>query len=180
MSESAFPTRGVSRDPPGKRKTGGCADETDGRRPDSRADNKREKTSMNIQALMDALARAGELERSRYHVTLGALIEAIKGMPEDTPVVFDDSDKGPTGPRSYRGFYSDLAFEDESGAVTVGMLLHDCTGALGKTFEGYKGGDFTMHKDTPLWKADYGCCGRAIVDIRDDLGKLVLVTKEVD
>jgi hypothetical protein len=135
---------------------------------------------MNLQALVDALNMAGEQERGRYHVTLGAMIEAIKDMPEDTPVVFDSGETGPTGPHSYRGYYSDLAFGDEPGVVTVGILLHDCTNALGKTFQGYKGGDFTMHKNTPLWRAEYGCCGRAIVDIRDEAGRLVLVTKEVD
>jgi hypothetical protein len=134
---------------------------------------------MNIQALMNMITDAGNRERSRYHVTLGKLIAAIKDVPGDTPVVFDDGEEGPCFPHSYRGYYSDLAFSDGKGA-TVDQLRKDCLESLGKTFEGYKGGDYTMHKDTPLWRAAYGCCGRAVVDIRSEPNKLVLVTKDVD
>jgi hypothetical protein len=37
-----------------------------------------------------------------------------------------------------------------------------------------------MHENTPLWWASYGSgSGRAIVDLRDEMNRLVIVTKEI-
>lgn len=135
---------------------------------------------MDMQKLLNALSDAGRRDRARYHVTLGKMIEAIKHMPGNTPVVFDGGDLGPGSPHSYRGYYSDLAFEGTKG-VTIASFLKDCRDSLDSTYDGYKGGDFLMDANTPLWWASYGCSGgRAIVDIRDEQDRLVLVTKEID
>ena len=32
----------------------------------------------------------------------------------------------------------------------------------------YKGGNYTMFEDTPLWVAEYGCFGRKLMDITDE------------
>jgi hypothetical protein len=41
-------------------------------------------------------------------------------------------------------------------------------GALGTTYGGYKGGDFTMYDDSPLWVANYGeCSGTTILGLAD-------------
>jgi hypothetical protein len=58
-------------------------------------------------------------------------------------------------PRSYRGYYEELAFEPTRN-VTVGMMLEYAKSALGQTFEGYKGGSYTMSEYTPCWIASYG------------------------
>jgi hypothetical protein len=134
---------------------------------------------MNIQALFDMMGKSMAQERSKYHVTLGAMIEALKGMPADTPVVFDDGETGPGTANSYRGYYEDLAFNDMQG-VTVGQFRSVCSESLGSTFQGYKGGNYRMTEATPLWRAPWGSCGRAIVDVVGAGGKLVLVTKDVD
>jgi hypothetical protein len=34
---------------------------------------------------------------------------------------------------------------------------------MGQVFGGYKGGDFVMGALTPVWVADYGCCGMKIM-----------------
>ena len=86
---------------------------------------------------------------------------------------------------SYRGYYSDLAFAPRPGVkimVPIGVSVpradpipqqgtiaritdsgssvfqvrERCRLAYGETFEGYKGGGFTMSDDTPLWIAEYG------------------------
>lgn len=64
-------------------------------------------------------------------------------------------------PHSYRGYYEDLAFEPALN-VRVGDMLADAQSALGATFQGYKGGDFTMSSHTDCWLADYGSCGETI------------------
>lgn len=56
---------------------------------------------------------------------------------------------------SYRGYYEDLAFEP-SFDVPVARMLAVAREANGKTFEGYKGGDYHMDRNTTCWIADYG------------------------
>ena len=46
-------------------------------------------------------------------------------------------------PHSYRGYYSELAFEIQEN-VTVQHMLSSAKEALGTTYEGWKGGDHTM------------------------------------
>ncbi|MEN6545669.1 MAG: hypothetical protein ABFE07_06465 [Armatimonadia bacterium] len=135
---------------------------------------------MDLQALMDAFAESGRRERSRYHLTLGALIEALRSAPSDAVVRFDYMDCSPGEPHSYRGYYSDLSFDRSAEPITVSQFLDTAVCCLGGTYEGYKGGDFLMTEDTPLWAASYGCCGRAIVGHHVNNGNVVLLTKEVD
>ena len=40
--------------------------------------------------------------------------------------------------------------------------------ANGSKFEGYKGGDFTMTRDTPVWFSHYADTGPAIIGITDE------------
>jgi len=135
---------------------------------------------MDMQKLVDTLNEAGKRTRSDYHVTLGQAIDVLSRQPGDKPVKFDWNDAGPADAHSYRGYYSDLALESVE-STSVGELRKDLEDVLGETLEGYKGGDFYMGNDTPLWAANYGCCGRAVVDIivRDD-GTVMFVTKNVD
>lgn len=63
---------------------------------------------------------------------------------------------------------------------------------VGKHVVGYKGGDFTMGKTTPVWVANYGEAGgfkldeknekysQGVVDVIQEAKKVVLVTKLVD
>jgi hypothetical protein len=64
-------------------------------------------------------------------------------------------------PMSYRGYYEQLAFEPAEN-VTVGSMLEHARSALGKTFTGYKGGEYEMHEYTDVWLARYGCTGESI------------------
>lgn len=134
---------------------------------------------MDMQELIDTIGRASAMTRSGYHLTPAKALEALESAVGDTKVFFDATDTGPTGPHSYRGYYSDLAFE--SGAPpTVAEFKTTVNGTIGETYEGYKGGDFVMAGDTPLWSASYGCTGRAIVGIIIAPERVTLVTKDVD
>ena len=58
-------------------------------------------------------------------------------------------------PHSYRGDYMDLAFEPATD-VSVADMLADARSALGATYEGWKGGDFTMGEHTWCWLSQEG------------------------
>jgi len=59
---------------------------------------------------------------------------------------------------SYRGVYSCVAFTPKKN-VTVRAMLGNARSALGETFTGYKGGEYTMQEDTDCYIAEYGCGG---------------------
>ncbi len=83
-------------------------------------------------------------------MTLGKLISILK--------VMDPNEVMPNGfnnPHSYRGYYEQLAFEPAMN-VKVRDMLKDAEDSLGKTFTGYKGGQFKMESYTDIWIANYG------------------------
>jgi len=130
---------------------------------------------MDIQKLMDALSEASRNTRSDYHVTLGQLIELVKGT---TGLVRFTDGGGPGEEMSYRGYYSDLSF-GEGPPAQAAAFLEQLQKALGATYEGYKGGDYVMGPETPLWRGIYGSTGDAIVSADYEDGDLVLRCKSV-
>jgi hypothetical protein len=89
-------------------------------------------------------------------MTLGQLIAFLRGVPPETPVPL-----GFHGPHSYRGYYDELAFQPLEN-TTAGAMLAAAESALGATYQGYKGGDFTMSEWTDVWLANWGDCGEGI------------------
>jgi hypothetical protein len=83
-------------------------------------------------------------------MTLGELIEALKTMNPDAEV-----SHGFGKPRSYRGYYGDVAFEPKANVRVRDMLCH-AESALGATFTGYKGGEYQMNSHTDCWISEYG------------------------
>lgn len=130
---------------------------------------------MDIQKLFDSMNEVSRRTRSEYHLTLGA---AIKVAETATGVVRFHDEGGPGEEMSYRGYYSDLSFE-YSEPKPAAAFLAQCRKALGTTYEGYKGGDFVMKEDTPLWRATYGATGDAIISATIEGGDLVLHCKQI-
>lgn len=108
---------------------------------------------MNIQAMINGMSAQWQRERAETQMTLGKLIATLEAMPEGVEVANLKS------AHSYRGYYSDLAFERDEGTRPAAALLAECKAAMGKVFCGCKGGDFVMGELTPVWLASYGCCG---------------------
>lgn len=137
---------------------------------------------MDLQALMDAMNAVAARERGKYQMTLGGLVGALAAADPAMRVVYDmPGARHPSAPVSYRGYYSDLSFPPSHDPITVTDLLVNARDALGATFEGYKGGDFTMTAETPLWAADYDIAsGVAIMGAHVIGDNLVLITKLVD
>lgn len=102
------------------------------------------------------------LDLSMYGTaTIGSVIDALKSAPAGADVQFDFCYLAPTTVNSYRGYYDHLAlgWSEPSGWPTVATVLAELQSAIGKTFEGYKGGDYKMDRDTPLWVANYSHSG---------------------
>lgn len=140
---------------------------------------------VSMQKLVDTLGQISRDDRTKYHLTLGKLIEILEEVPEDYVIVIDDSKLAPGDVMSYRGYYSDLSFDRQYEPRKVGGpggFLGELKEALNSTFEGYKGGDFYMDEGTPLWISEYGTSeGLAIMDltINKDEGYVSLKTKSL-
>jgi len=109
-------------------------------------------------------------------MTLGELAAKLSGYDEDMKVKFSDgTDIGIYD--SYRGYYRFIALGRGAETITVGKLLEITEGAIGHTYSGYKGGEYTMTKHTPIWVAEY-CNADGIGIIRanesDEIVKLTL------
>lgn len=118
-------------------------------------------------------------QTDKQPITLGELIDALEKCKPESGVQFDFCGMTPDGVDSYRGYYDHLAIgHKDEGAVTAGELLAELRAAVGKVFEGYKGGDFRMDRDTPMWVANYGRSGStAVVGVRElSWGSVIIVT----
>lgn len=106
-------------------------------------------------------ARAKAFEASDQ-LSLGQLIDLCEAIPlrEDDPqkVVFAFCDAVPTGIDSWRGAYSELAlsWDMDGEAMTLDRFTAMLKWAVGQTCYGYKGGEYRMTRDTPLWVSNYG------------------------
>lgn len=115
-----------------------------------------------MQHLVDGMSAEWKKQRSETQMTLGKLIEALEAKSPDAEVM------GFADPHSYRGYYSDLALEPTRKLEKVSKLLAIARSAMGETYQGYKGGDYDMGKQTPVWFAFYGSCGEKLMALGDD------------
>jgi hypothetical protein len=89
----------------------------------------------------------------RKTITLVELITWLKKCPSTAAVKFSNG-QHPGGLYSYRGNYADLAIEHyppDTGYISVERLLSHAQDCVGKTFLGYKGGEFVMNERTNVW-----------------------------
>lgn len=88
---------------------------------------------------------------------LGELVAALETERQDHVVPL-----GFRHPHSYRGYYDEVAFEAARN-VSVAEMLASARSAVGATFQGWKGGDFTMRESTPVWLVqEEGDCGESL------------------
>lgn len=78
-------------------------------------------------------------------MNLGELIAALETLDPATKVR-----DGFGRPHSYRGDYQDLAFEPVND-TTIGAMLAAARSALDATYEGWKGGEYTMDESSCCW-----------------------------
>ena len=145
---------------------------------------------LDLQTYLDNAVAAQRKENlaNSDQLTLGELIlklEAIaaKGYRSsydgsEPTVFFDFEYLVPTDIDSWRGSYNELALSyDSVGAPNLSDFIKMLREAVGKTYQGYKGGDYTMSKYTPIWVANYGNAGNtAVVEVVDNDCQVILVT----
>jgi hypothetical protein len=146
-----------------------------------------------LQRYVDTMSAMDRKTRSGYHVTLGALIALLEAQKNSNALVeinyHGDANWLVRYPwhhaaHSYRGYYADLAFRPTGDPISVRKFLHLLTKkCLNKTFHGYKGGEFVMGPDTPLWVSSDSseCSQRAIImtGVDPTTGTVVLHTKAI-
>jgi hypothetical protein len=90
-------------------------------------------------------------------LSLGEFLDVLERQPEADLVLFDFGGMVPTRVNSYRGYYEDLAIGfGDVDTPKVAEVLKELRSAIGKTFEGYKGGNYRMGRNSRLWVANYG------------------------
>ena len=116
---------------------------------------------------------------SKEQLTLGQLIDKLKACDQAKWVIINSSLNYPGYLSSYRGYYEQLAVTIQSkNLVKVAEFLKLCKKACGYVFTGYKGGEYLMDTDTPVWASNYGHASRAaIVDVIEHEDAIVLETK---
>lgn len=126
-------------------------------------------------------------------LTIGEFLALIKDIPdvdgnENVTISFDFGTAYPIGLSSWRGAYSELAINyglggydndnaDQSAHRDLADFRKELEEAVGKEFYGWKGGDFTMSLDTPLWVANDGNVGNTgVVGIRNNVYEVIILT----
>jgi hypothetical protein len=145
---------------------------------------------MDLQSILHNAVAAQRAERMKgsEQLMLGELtlkMEAVKNKA--LPVIFDEGKYVPSTLDSWRGSYDELAIEyTEDEPITGKSFIELLKEANGKTYTGYKGGDFTMGKATPIWVANYGSSSgfregsTAVVDVEETEDAIVLKTKVLE
>lgn len=140
---------------------------------------------MDLQTIISNTVKVQRAEQLRNspQLMLGEMILKLEAIEDKTkPLFIDIMDKRPKGIASWRGIYAELAIQTEDfGSYntdeiekefsdmtfykqkkigkknpTVEEWIGVLREAIGKTFIGYKGGDFIMGKNTPVYLAEHG------------------------
>lgn len=153
---------------------------------------------MDLQTYLDSEIRASRAKSlsDSDQLTLGELILKLEpivenqktrisdGKTEEATVVYDFEYLFPTTIDSWRGSYSELALDfvdSKHGSREKEMKASDFLKMLketiGEKFTGYKGGEFVMGENTPVWVANYGNSGStAVIDVVDNGYQIIIIT----
>lgn len=123
---------------------------------------------MDIQEIIDRqvrVMRKASFDKSGQ-LTIGQLIEQLKLVRDKSAYVrFNFGYMRPKQIESWRGSYSELAigYSEDGGEESVKDFIERLKKCIGKTYCGYKGGDFYMTENTPIWVANHGESGDTAV-----------------
>jgi len=141
------------------------------------------------------------ISTQKEQMNLGDLINALKSIPtthgsDDSPITVEYAfgTARPTRLGSCKGSYDELQLgyewsgydnnDEHFGNNTVELLIAELENALKPDvyFTGWKGGDFSMDEETPIWVSNDGNASRSgIVGVSyDDYGTVYLFTDLFD
>ena len=127
----------------------------------------------------EVLSRSDQLTLGELILKLEPIVKKQKDRQDEASIKYDFEYLFPTGLDSWRGSYEELAlnYETEGKYMSVTAFYNMLTETVGKTFHGYKGGEYVMNKHTPIWVANYGNSGNtAVVDVVDNDYEVILIT----
>lgn len=124
-----------------------------------------------MQEVLNHIVRNARLATfaSSPQLSLGQLIDKMEevDMEDECFITYDWAFAKPTVLDSWRGSYAELAIgydmEGDYYATCAHQFLEKLKSAVEETFTGYKGGNFTMTKNTPLWVSNYSETGNTQV-----------------
>lgn len=128
---------------------------------------------MTPEDIVKVMHAASKFTAARETMTLGQIIREVEKAKPDAVVNFAFARLSPNGIASSRGTYSQLAigYAVDRTVIAADMLTM-LRGANGSTFDGYKGGEYVMDLDTPVWVDNWGeWTGTAIVSIEVENGE---------
>lgn len=126
-------------------------------------------------------------------ITLGELLEALENIPtkqgsdnEPVQISFDFGTAYPTGFSSWRGSYDEIAINYALSGYDAEQFAHTdlkdfvewLKKTIGATYTGWKGGDFTMDKNTPVWVANDGNVGNTgVIGVLNQGYEVIILTQ---
>lgn len=123
-------------------------------------------------------------------MTIGEVVDALARAEPGATVQFDFCYTSPTTVHSYRGWYDHLAIgwevaDTPKHAGTYWPLASDIkdriADAIGREFQGYKGGEYVMRRDTPIWVDNHrDASSTGIVEIECNGSSVIIHTKHMD
>lgn len=135
-----------------------------------------------LQKFVDGIIETSRKRRMETsdQLTLGQLIALVENCEKsDAEVVYDFGYMAPTDIDSWRGSYAELAlnYTEDQPRKTKETFLSMLKEAVGKTFTGYKGGEYRMSNDTPIWVANYGnSSDTAVIGVLDNSYQIIIET----
>lgn len=115
-------------------------------------------------------------------LTIGGLLESLRRFDSEADVFFDFCRTSPTRISSYRGYYDHpaLGWTDtgRAGEITkVRELIEELEAALGKSYEGWKGGTYHYNLKSSLFIDNPGNATDTYpVGVESRYGDAVIVT----
>lgn len=122
-------------------------------------------------------------------LTYGELLDALRACVEESKpekaVVFDFLRLAPTTIHSWRGSYDEIGIgcaRDINGPVMlVADFVRYLEGMLGEILEGWKGGEYIVTWERPVWVSQpSSSCETAIVGVKDDGYQAIIQTWRMD
>jgi hypothetical protein len=111
------------------------------------------------------------------------MLDAIDGKNARVCLLIDDTIKTPVNLDSWRGSYNELAidYDDSVKGMSFKKFHKMMNDAIGETFTGYKGGEYTMNRQTPVWAAHYGESGKdGVCKITKEGNKVIIKTTKCE
>jgi len=120
--------------------------------------------------------------QSDRHKTLNDLVNALLQVNPDSPLTFRYFGTPSLRFVSYRGYYQDLAVTSgETDVVTVNEFIFALHKAVGKTYVGWKGGDFVADFDSPIWVVyDASNVGEFVTEVTVESDGSIIIESESD